>query len=301
MLEPVIVGVDGSAESLAAAEWAAREAVRRERPLRMVHAWNWHLAQGDGGDRANAAQRHLARRVLRQASERVRNAVPGVQLTDEQLEGPATEALVKAAEQAELLVLGSRGLSGFTGFLVGSVAMGTVAKATRPVVLVRADEEAEDEHFPGDDGKPSTHTRYRDVVLGIDLRDPCDEVIKFAFEAAGQRHARLRVVYAWQSPSAISLGPGDIALMRNPQQGEEWREFLSAVLQIWRDKYPETEVLETVVEGKAATALARAASPASLLVLGRRTAERPTVPRLGPVTHAAVHHVGCPLAVVPHA
>ncbi|MET8635597.1 universal stress protein [Streptomyces sp. NPDC004680] len=301
MLEPVIVGVDGSAESLAAAEWAAREAVRRERPLRMVHAWNWHLAQGDGGDRANAAQRHLARRVLRQASERVRNAVPGVQLTDEQLEGPATEALVKATEQAELLVLGSRGLSGFTGFLVGSVAMGTVAKATRPVVLVRADEEAEDEHFPGDDGKPSTHTRYRDVVLGIDLRDPCDEVIKFAFEAAGQRHARLRVVYAWQSPSAISLGPGDIALMRNPQQGEEWREFLSAVLQIWRDKYPETEVLETVVEGKAATALARAASPASLLVLGRRTAERPTVPRLGPVTHAAVHHVGCPLAVVPHA
>ncbi|MFE6552237.1 universal stress protein [Streptomyces sp. NPDC057746] len=301
MLEPVIVGVDGSAESLAAAEWAAREAVRRERPLRMVHAWNWHLAQGDGGDRANAAQRHLARRVLRQASERVRNAVPGVQLTDEQLEGPATEALVKAAEQAELLVLGSRGLSGFTGFLVGSVAMGTVAKATRPVILVRADEEAEDEHFPGDDGKPSTHTRYRDVVLGIDLRDPCDEVIKFAFEAAGQRHARLRVVYAWQSPSAISLGPGDIALMRNPQQGEEWREFLSAVLQIWRDKYPETEVLETVVEGKAATALARAASPASLLVLGRRTAERPTVPRLGPVTHAAVHHVGCPLAVVPHA
>ncbi|WP_438306307.1 universal stress protein [Streptomyces sp. HUAS TT11] len=301
MLEPVIVGVDGSAESLAAAEWAAREAVRRERPLRMVHAWNWHLAQGDGGDRANAAQRHLARRVLRQASERVRNAVPGVQLTDEQLEGPATEALVKATEQAELLVLGSRGLSGFTGFLVGSVAMGTVAKATRPVILVRADEEAEDEHFPGDDGKPSTHTRYRDVVLGIDLRDPCDEVIKFAFEAAGQRHARLRVVYAWQSPSAISLGPGDIALMRNPQQGEEWREFLSAVLQIWRDKYPETEVLETVVEGKAATALARAASPASLLVLGRRTAERPTVPRLGPVTHAAVHHVGCPLAVVPHA
>ncbi|MET8643677.1 universal stress protein [Streptomyces sp. NPDC004675] len=301
MLEPVIVGVDGSAESLAAAECAAREAVRRERPLRMVHAWNWHLAQGDGGDRANAAQRHLARRVLRQASERVRNAVPGVQLTDEQLEGPATESLVKAAEQAELLVLGSRGLSGFTGFLVGSVAMGTVAKATRPVVLVRADEEAEDEHFPGDDGKPSTHTRYRDVVLGIDLRDPCDEVIKFAFEAAGQRHARLRVVYAWQSPSAISLGPGDIALMRNPQQGEEWREFLSAVLQIWRDKYPETEVLETVVEGKAATALARAASPASLLVLGRRTAERPTVPRLGPVTHAAVHHVGCPLAVVPHA
>ncbi|MGW4607344.1 universal stress protein [Streptomyces sp. NPDC004532] len=300
MVEPVIVGVDGSAESLAAAEWAAREAVRRERPLRMVHAWNWHLHQRDGAGRANAAQRNLARRVLREASERVRHAVPCLQLTDVQLEGPATEALVKAAQHAELLVLGSRGLSGFTGFLVGSVAMGTVAKATRPVVLVRADEEAEDEHFPADDGEPSTDTGYRDVVLGMDLRDPCDEVIEFAFEAAGQRHARLHVVHAWQAPSAISLGPGDIALMHNPQQGEEWQEFLSAVLQVWRDKYPETEVLETVVEGRAATALARAASPASLLVLGRRMAERPTVPRLGPVTHASVHHVGCPLAVVPH-
>ncbi|GAA3784870.1 universal stress protein [Streptomyces chiangmaiensis] len=300
MLQPVIAGVDGSAESLAAAEWAAREAVRRGRPLRMVHAWNWHPHQTDDGELANAAQRHFARRVLRQAAERVRGAVPGVQVTDEQFEGPAAEALVKASEQAELLVLGSRGLSGFTGFLVGSVALAAVAKAARPVVLVRAEEEAEDEHFPGGDGNPSTRTGYRDVVLGIDLGDPCDEVIEFAFEAARLRCARLRVVYAWQAPSAISLGPGDIGLVNDPQRAEEWQEFLSALLHVWHDKYPETEVMETVVEDRASTALVRAASSASLLVVGRRMTERPTVPRLGPVTHAAVHHVGCPLAVVPH-
>ncbi|MCT9080173.1 universal stress protein, partial [Streptomyces fulvoviolaceus] len=47
MLPPVIAGVDGSAESLAAAEWAAREAARRDRPLRLVHAWNWHPRQAD--------------------------------------------------------------------------------------------------------------------------------------------------------------------------------------------------------------------------------------------------------------
>lgn len=299
MLPPIIVGVDGSAESLAAVEWAAREATRRDRPLRMVHAWNRRPRRPDD-ELANAAQRHLARRVLRKAEERVSGAVPGVRLIDEQVEGPATAALLKASEQAELLVLGSRGLSGFTGFLVGSVALGAVAKATCPVVLVRAGEEAEDEHFPADDGTPSTRTGYRDVVLGIDLGDPCDEVIEFAFEAARLRHTRLQVVYAWQAPSAISLGPGDIGLVDEPQQAEEWQEFLSAVLRMWRDKYPETEVLETVVEGKASTALVRAASAASLLVVGRRLAERPTVPRLGPVTHDAVHHVGCPLAVVPH-
>lgn len=299
MLSPVIVGVDGSAESLAAVEWAAREAVRRDRPLRMVHARNWTRRQTES-EPANAAQRQQARRTLRQAEEHVRGAVPDVRLSDEQVEGPATAALLKATEQAELLVLGSRGLSGFTGVLVGSVAQGVVATAPRPVVLVRAGEEAEDEHFPADDGSPSTGTGFRDVVLGIDLADACDEVIEFAFEAARLRHARLRVVCAWQPPSAISLGPGDIGLINDPAQAEEWRDFLSALLRVWRDKYRDTEVLETVVEGRASTVLVRAASAASLLVVGRRLSERPTVPRIGPVTHAAVHHVRCPLAVVPH-
>ncbi|MGW0080413.1 universal stress protein [Streptomyces sp. NPDC003393] len=299
MLSPVIAGVDGSAESLAAVEWAAREAVRRDRPLRLVHAWNWHPRQTDGQP-TNAGQRHLARRVLREAEEHIRATAPGVRLTDEQVEGPAAAALLKAAEGAELLVLGSRGLSGITGLLVGSVALEVAARATRPVVLVRTGEEAEDEHFPADDESPSTRTGYRDVVLGIDVADACDEVIESAFEAARLRQARLRVVHAWQSPSAIGLGPGEIGLVSDPERAEEWQQFLSAVLKAWREKYPETEVLETVVEGKASTALVRAASAASLLVVGRRLSERPTLPRIGPVTRAAIHHVGCPLAVVPH-
>jgi nucleotide-binding universal stress UspA family protein len=299
MLPPVVVGVDGSPESLAAAEWAAREALRRELPLRMVHAWNWHPRQADG-EPATAVQRHLARRALRQAEERIRGACPGVRLYDEQVEGPATAALLNAAAQADLLVLGSRGLSGFTGFLVGSVALGVVAGATRPVVLVRAGEAAEDEHLPADDGSPSTRTGYRDVVLGIDLGDACDEVIEFAFEAARLRDARLRVVHAWCSPSPLSLGSGDIALADAPQQQEEWRGFLSAVLQVWRDKYAEVDVVESVTEGKATTALIRAGSGAGLLVIGHRTAERPLGPRTGPVAHAVIHHAGCPVAVVPH-
>jgi nucleotide-binding universal stress UspA family protein len=299
VLPPVIAGVDGSAESLAAAEWAAREAERRDRPLRLVHAWNWHPRQGDGVP-ANAAERYLAGRALRQAEDRVRGAVPAVRLYDAQVEGPASAALLKEAEQGDLLVLGSRGLSGFTGLLVGSVALGVVAKATRPVVLVRAGEEAEDEHFPESDGSPSTRTGYRDVAVGLDLGDPCDQVIEFAFEAARLRHARLRVVHAWQPPSALSLGPGDIALADDPQQGREWEGFLDAVLKVWRDKYPDVEVVGAVAEGKATPALIRAASSASLLVVGHRLAERPVGPRTGPVTHAVIHHVGCPVAVVPH-
>ncbi|MES5819794.1 universal stress protein [Streptomyces sp. RG80] len=298
MLRPVIVGVDGSAESLAAADWAAREAVRRERPLRLVHVWNWHPRQD--GEPATAAQRHLARRALRQAEDRIRRSCPGVALDDAQVEGPATAALLGAADEADVLVLGSRGLSGFTGFLVGSVALGVVARAERPVVLVRAGEEAADEHVLAEDGGASTRTPYRDVVLGLDLGDPCDEVIEFAFEAARTRGARLKVVHAWQPPSPISLGPGDIGLVDESRQAEEWLGFMTAVLQVWREKYSGVEVTETVTEGRAQSVLVRAASGASLLVVGRRITERPAGPRTGPVAHAAIHHVGCPVAVVPH-
>ncbi|WP_405905339.1 universal stress protein [Streptomyces sp. NBC_00828] len=299
MLPPVVVGVDGSPESLAAAEWAAREALRRELPLRLVHAWNGHPHHADG-EPATAVQRHLGRRSLRRAEERIRVACPGVRLYDEQVEGPATAALLNAADRADLLVLGSRGLSGFTGFLVGSVALGVIARASRPVVLVRAGEEGEDERLPADHGSVSTRTGYRDVVLAVDLGDPCDEVIQFAFEAARVRGARLRVIHAWQPPFPLNLGPGDIGLMNDLQQVEEWQGFLSALIGPWRDKYADIDVLETVVADKPSTALIRAASGASLLVVGRRTTERPLGPRTGPVAHSAIHHVGCPVAVVPH-
>ncbi|MET7481683.1 universal stress protein [Streptomyces sp. NPDC005538] len=299
MFPPVIVGVDGSEESLAAAEWAAREAVRRDRPLRLVHAWNWHPREG-AGEQATAAQRYLARRSVRAAETRIRRTGLDVPLDDEQVEGPATAALLKSAAQADLLVLGSRGLSGFTGFLVGSVALGVVARAERPVVLVRAGEEAADEHLPDVRGGASLLTGYREVVLGIDLANPCDEVIEFAFAEALRRGARLKVVHAWQRPSRIGLGPGEIGLLNDPERAEEWLGFLTAVLEVWRDKYPGVEVLETVTEGRPESVLVRAASGASLLVVGRHMTERPAGPRTGPVTHAAIHHVGCPVAVVPH-
>ncbi|MEU1273732.1 universal stress protein [Streptomyces sp. NPDC005799] len=286
---PVIVGVDGSAESLAAASWAAREAERRGRGLRLLHAWEW--SPPTGRERPDGAvQRHLARRALRQAEEYVRETSPGTRLTDEQVEGPAVAALLRAAGQADLLVLGSRGLSGFTGFLVGSVALGVVARATRPVVLVRAGERAEDEHMPASDGSLSTRTRCRDVVLGVDADDPAEAAIAFAFEQARLRRARLRAVHAGPARAAVD-GPWDAV----DREG-----LLTDVLRPWREKYPGVEVAETVLPGRAQPVLIRAARPASLLVVGHRVAQRPLGPVTGPVTHAVIHHVGCPVAVVPH-
>lgn len=289
MSAPVIVGVDGSAESLAAAAWAAREAERRGRGLRLLHAREGNPPAGQDSS-AGAVQRHLARRALRQAEDHVRETSPGTRIQDEQVQGPAVAALLRAAGRADLLVLGSRGLSGVTGFLVGSVALGVVARTTRPVVLVRAGERAEDEHMPATDGRASTRTRHRDVVLGVDADDPSEAAIGFAFEEARLRPARLRVVHACPARAAAD-GPWDAV----DREG-----LLTDVLRPWREKYTDVEVAETVVPGRAQPVLIRAARPASLLVVGHRVAERPLGPYAGPVTHAVIHHVTCPVAVVPH-
>ncbi|MCN9242216.1 universal stress protein [Streptomyces sp. RY43-2] len=294
-LSPVVAGVDGSAESLSAAEWAAREALRRGRPLLLVHAFRRHPRQQADASENGAPPRD----VLRAAAEHLRRACPGVRVADEPVEGPAPEALLRAAEDAELLVVGSRGLSGIKGLLVGSVALAVVADATRPVVLVRAGEQTEDE--PADGTGPPTGCP--DVVLGIDVADPCDEVIEFAFEAARLRKARLRVLYAWHAPSPFGLGNGDIGLVSGAERAAEWLRFLSAVLHPWREKYPRVEVLESVLADKPSTGLVRAASSASLLVVGRRRrlTARADGSHTGPITHAVIRRAGCPVAVVPHA
>ncbi|MFJ8944602.1 universal stress protein [Streptomyces sp. NPDC102395] len=299
MPRPVVAGVDGSAESLAAAAWAAREAVGRGLPLRLVHALNWS-PPGVHSDAGEAARRRAAQRILHEARVHIARTCPGVLVTDAEVDGPASTALLHAADRAELLVLGSRGLSGMTGFLVGSVAQTVVARAGRPVVLVRAGERPEDEPLPDLEGSTSTRTPSREVVLGLDLGDPCDEVIGFAFEAARVRAATLHTVSAWADSSPFSLGSGEIGLLDAPRLDEEWRGFLMAVLQPWREKYPAVEVSETVTEGKAATRLVHASSGASLLVVGRRTSDAAFGFRTGPIVHTVIARANCPVAVVAH-
>jgi nucleotide-binding universal stress UspA family protein len=200
-------------------------------------------------------------------------------------------------------VLGSPGLSGVAGFMVGSVSQRVVGRSPRPVVLVRAGEASADEHLPAPDGispEEIPETPYRDVVLGLDTRRPCDELIEFefAFEAARRRGAALHVINAFSVPS--SNGGAD--LRTDPQPGPDLlaaqEHAVVAALRPWCEKFPEISVTETVSEGRAAAALVHASSRASLVIVGRRTRDSSLGTHIGPVTHAVLHHVGCPVAVV---
>ncbi|MEV5012271.1 universal stress protein [Streptomyces sp. NPDC093064] len=297
----VTVGLDGSPESRAAAEWAAREAKLLGLPVRLVHVWEpapEPLAQAPllGAE----TYRDWTERVPREAAEGLRLRHPGVEVRTEHLPGRPAEILTDEAADAELLVLGSRALGGVGGFLAGSVGLSVVAHAERPVVLVRAGEQAADEHEMDPAGIPSAAAAFRPVVLGLDTAHPDEDLIRFAFEAAARRGTSLRVVHGWYPPLYYGYGvPADAELLTSPGVAEA--AVLTEALCPWRRKYPDVEVAEVSRPGSAAELLVDASREASLVVVGRRERRNPLGARIGHVTHAVLHHAAAPVAVVAHA
>lgn len=300
MTRTVTAGLDGSAESRAAAEWAAREAKLRGLPLRIVHVWEPvpdPMAQAPllGPE----THQHWTERIPREVAEGLRLRHPGVEVLGEQVSGSPGEVLAEASKSAVLLALGSRALGGVGGFLVGSVGLSVVAHAENPVVLVRAGEQAADEHEADPAGIPSAATPFRPVVLGLDTDHPDATLIEFAFDAALRRATSLRVVHAWFPPPYYAYG-----MPVNPPLHEalalEQSRGLAEVLSPWRQKYPDVETAEESRYGSAAELLVEASREASLVVVGRRIRRGALGAHIGHVTHAVLHHSTAPVAVVAH-
>ncbi|MFE1755666.1 universal stress protein [Streptomyces anandii] len=300
MPRTVAVGLDGSPESRAAAEWAAREAKLLGVPVKLVHVWEpvpEPMAQAPllGAE----THQHWTERVPREAAQGLRLRHPGVEVMTEQLPGHAGELLTKVAKESGLLVLGSRALGGVGGFMVGSIGLSVVAHAESPVVLVRAGEQAADEHESDPAGVPSTATAFRPVVLGLDTAAPDDALIEFAFEAARRRGTSLRAVHAWYPPTYYAYAmPLDAELHASLAAGEA--TALADALRPWRQKYPDVEVVEDSRCGNAVDVLVAASAEASLVVVGRRVRRNPFGTHIGHVVHAVLHHGAAPVAVVAH-
>ncbi len=156
---PIVVGVDGSAGSVAALRWALAEAHLRGAPLRLVHAYQlpYHLA-GDSAvglgpaapvgyasqdlERLRESLEQAARRALAGTLERADGeAVDGIEVEQKIVEGPAAQILIEAGRGAALLVLGSRGRGGFAGLLLGSVSQQCAQHPPCPVVILPPVEE----------------------------------------------------------------------------------------------------------------------------------------------------------------
>lgn len=305
MFPTITAGLDGSPEGIAAADWAADEAHRRGLRLRLVHVAEWqpdavtpHTPLGGPGP----PQRHWGDRVLRDAEAQVRLRHPHLPVVSEQISNEPVAALLGAASDTEMLVLGSRGLGAVAGFLVGSVALGVVGRATRPVVLVRAGKLG-DRPQPAD--RSATHPAPvppGDVVLGLDVNRPSETVIEFAFEAAAERQAALRVIHGWYLPAYYTFGTPDLAVNQDVggELAEQKKTALADALRPWREKFPGVRVSAQAVIGRASHHLVDSARSADMVVVGRRTHTSAFGAHIGSVTHAVLHHAAAPVAVVPH-
>jgi nucleotide-binding universal stress UspA family protein len=138
----ITVGVDGSEGAAAALRWAAAEARLRGARLRAVHAWNVPpIAYAGSGfvppasfeeDLGQAAKAGLDTWLGTAKTE-----LAGIEVERHATEGHAATVLTAAAGDAELLVVGSRGLGGFGELLLGSVSHEVAQRAHCPVVIIR--------------------------------------------------------------------------------------------------------------------------------------------------------------------
>lgn len=282
MTNGIVVGLDGTEQANAAAVWAAEEALLRGTGVRLVHA-----LEPSPDVLVPLVSREpvepWAEDLLSRTAAGLREGRPGLSVTTQVLAAGPVGSLVAAAEEADLLVLGTRALGGVAGYLVGSVGMTVAGRVERPVVLVRADGAA----------------RGGTVVAGVDVRQPADGILRFACEEAAWRRGRVEVVYVQQLPLYASLGPAMVPDVR-PAVTPEIEHSLDELLEPWRAEFPDVAVSGRVLIGSAGQELVRIAEDAALVAVGRRTRRSVLGGTIGSVAHSVLHHSAAPVAVVPH-
>jgi len=142
----VVVGVDGSAGSSEALQWAIAEARLRQVPLRAIHAWTYaeplippligYPYSAEDVESAIDERRQAAEGLLEQATEALAEARE-IEIERVIGEGSAARVLIDAVGEDDLLVVGSRGHGGFSSLLLGSVSEQCAEHASCPVVIVR--------------------------------------------------------------------------------------------------------------------------------------------------------------------
>ncbi|MGA7418333.1 MAG: universal stress protein [Acidimicrobiales bacterium] len=137
----IVVGVDGSDSSKAALVWGLRQARLTGAPLQVVMAWDYPLTYGwmvvpEGVDLGADAASELER-VVKEVTEAENAADPAVEITNNVIQGHPAVVLMTEAENAALVVVGSRGHGEFAGMLLGSVSEHLSTHAPCPVLIVR--------------------------------------------------------------------------------------------------------------------------------------------------------------------
>jgi len=284
---PVVVGVDGSAGSRRAVSWAADTARRVGSPLLLVHAWVWPLYHVDlgpvPGAPAGSGLQAQADQILADAVGAVRATETagggGLVVATRLVTGAAAPMLVGLSHDARMLVVGSRGLGGFTGLLLGSVGSAITAHAACPVAVVRGEETI---------GGP--------VVVGVDGSPASLVALAAAWDEAVARDATLRVVHAWGLPGLGSLPRQAYADLVRSAIHDAHHLLDRAEDQVRAGRAPVKRERHLGDRG-AAKELVDASQGAQLVVVGTHGDGALRGLLLGSTTQAVLHHAHCPVLV----
>jgi nucleotide-binding universal stress UspA family protein len=277
IIAPILVGVDTRGRSTSAVVWAAEEADRAGRPLRLVT-----VNEGPDGSEDPQAAHGLVTLARRLTLAEVQHVA---------LAGSPADVLLEEAARASLVVVGRRGLVPAKRLLVGGTSLVVSARSTVPVVVV-----------PEPWIQPSLASAP--VVVGVSAPDPThegdhdpareSEVLSFAFERASRLRVPLIVVSAWEIPALYSWSPADVAASR-----ERYSEALERLIAPWREKHQDLEVVTRSVAEPPSHALVEASKVCQLVVVGQHLGPHLGRLNVGSTTGHVLDHATRPVAVVP--
>ena len=280
----VVVGFDQSPQAAEALHVAAEEAVRRHRPLHVVHAIGVRAYEEifpEGAIPVNSAPwQAAAEQQVAEHADRLRSAWPGLEITTCVRTSSPTVLLLQEARNAELLVVGARGDGGFPALTIGSVGAQVAAHALCPVLVAR----------PG-------AGRMDPVVVGVDGSASCERAIAFAYDEADARGVPLIALHTYL-PWAYDADAEVAADVAEAAGGAAEHALVSEALAGWREKYPDVETRTVVRLQHPATGLVDAGAGAQLLVVGSRGLGGFRGLLLGSVSRSVLHHASCSVAIV---
>ncbi|MFI8437848.1 universal stress protein [Streptomyces sp. NPDC079020] len=280
----VVVGVDGSASARTAVLWGAAEADRRGRPLQLVHAADTdHRALFANAETIQAV-REAGRDLLIETATTVQERFPDLAVTKELSRQEPVAGLRAAAGHRGTIVVGNRGLGGFSTLMLGSVGLGVAARAEAPVIVVRGD---------------SDRLESGSVTAAVHGASDVGWLLVAAAEADA-RKAVLRLVSVWNVLTHV----GSVATMLDDldEIAQQRVHEIKALADRVRHFYPGLIVSHHVETGTSTPGiLVEASAHTDLLVMGREHRVLGAGPSLGRVAHILLHHAHCPVEIVPPA
>lgn len=288
----VVVAVDGSEASQNAVRWAANTANKRGVPLRLAASYTmpqFLYAEGMVPPQELFDELQSETMDMIEAARVVAHEVaPDIKIGYVIAEGSPIDMLLDMSSDVTMIVMGSRGLGGLSGMVMGSVSAAVVSHADCPVVVVRSDNHVTETN------------KYGPVVVGVDGSDVSQRATEFAFEEAQARGAKLVAIHTWMDMQVQASLAGLAAAQQEWEIIEkEQTTLLKDRLQPLLERFPDVEVEMVITRDRPPVrALEDCAHNAQLLVVGSHGRGGFRGMLLGSTSRALLQSAPCPMVVV---